>query len=317
MLLNFLLFILGFILVIKGADWLIDGSVSLARKLNISELAIGLTIVAFGTSTPELVVNVVASINQFNDVVMGNIIGSNIFNILAILGISAMIYPITIQPATIKKEIPYSIFAIILLFVFMNDHMLTGSEDQGLHRIEGMILIACLIIFLFHVFKNMKSEPAALDLKLKEYSYLMTIILLIIGLSGLIAGGKIVVNNAIEIAKYFGISERVISLTIISAGTSLPELATSAVAAYRKRSDLAIGNVIGSNIFNIFFILGISSVISPVKNVENFNKDLLILFIATLFLLIAMFTGKKRIIDRWEGLIFLLMFSSYILWLIY
>lgn len=316
MLIHFLLFILGFVLVIKGADWLVNGSVSLARKLNVSELAIGLTIVAFGTSAPELVVNIVASINKLNDVAMGNVIGSNIFNILAILGLSAIIYPLAVQTDTIKKEIPYSLFAIILLFIFINIHLIPGSDNTGLQRIDGIIFIFFLLLFLYYVFKNMKKDPVPLDVKIKEYNNLMTFILIMLGLSGLIVGGRVVVNNAVEIAKYFGISERVISLTIISAGTSLPELATSAVAASKKRSDLAIGNVIGSNIFNIFFILGISAIISPINVSESFNLDILILFFATLLLLLAMFTGKKRKIDRWEGALFLLFFTFYILWLI-
>ncbi len=316
MLIHFILFVLGFILVIKGADWLVNGSVSLARKLNVSELAIGLTIVAFGTSAPELVVNIVASINKLNDVAMGNVIGSNIFNILAILGLSAIIYPLAVQTETIKKEIPYSLFAIILLFVFINNHLITGSDNTGLQRIDGIIFIFFLLLFLYRVFKNMKKYPVPIDVKIKEYNNLMTFSLIMIGLSGLIAGGRIVVNNAVEIAKYFGISERVISLTIISAGTSLPELATSAVAAYKKRSDLAIGNVIGSNIFNIFFILGISAIISPINISESFNLDILILFFATLLLMLTMFTGKRKKIDRWEGSLFLLFFTIYILWLI-
>jgi len=317
MLTNTLLFLLGFALLIQGAGWLVNGSVSFARKFKVSELAIGLTIVAFGTSTPEMVVNVVASINKYNDVVMGNIVGSNIFNLLCILGLSAMIYPITVDIKSIRREIPYSLLAALLLLLLVNDMRIFHSSSNVLQRLDGYILLIFFSLFIYYIFKNLKEENQVTESGSKEYSLIKTLLLISAGLAGLFFGGKLVVNNAVEIAKVLGISERIIGLTIISAGTSLPELATSSVAAYKKRSDLALGNVIGSNIFNIFFILGISAIISPTQVTESFNNDIFLLIIATLMVLLAMFTGKKKILDRWEGALFFTVFVLYILWLIY
>ena len=316
MLIPALLLVSGFLLLIKGADWLVNGSVALARKFKVSELAIGLTIVAFGTSAPELVVNVVASVNQFNDVVMGNIVGSNLFNLLFILGVAAIIYPVSVQIKTIRKEIPYSLFAALLLLFLINDRFVFGGKDDLLQRLDGIILLIFFCFFLYYVSRNLKSEPDSLEGTGKDYTMGITLLLILAGLAGLIVGGKLVVTNAVKIAEAIGLSERIIGLTVISAGTSLPELATSAVAAYKKRSDLAIGNVIGSNIFNIFLVLGISAVISPIRIEESFNLDILLLIVATLLLMMAMFTGKKKKLDRWEGILFVLVFLGYITWII-
>lgn len=316
MLIPALLLVSGFLLLIKGADWLVNGSVALARKFKVSELAIGLTIVAFGTSAPELVVNVVASVNQFNDVVMGNIVGSNIFNLLFILGVAAIIYPVSVQIKTIRKEIPYSLFAALLLLFLINDRFVFGGKGDLLQRLDGIILLLFFCFFLYYVSRNLKSEPDSLDVTGKDYTVGITLLLIFAGLAGLIVGGKLVVTNAVKIAEALGLSERIIGLTVISAGTSLPELATSAVAAYKKRSDLAIGNVIGSNIFNIFLVLGISAVISPIRIEESFNLDILLLIVATSLLMLAMFTGKKKKLDRWEGILFVIIFLGYITWII-
>jgi cation:H+ antiporter len=317
MLIPVLLLIVGFVLLIKGAEWLVNGSVSLARRFNISELAIGLTIVAFGTSAPELVVNILSSVNGYNDVVMGNIVGSNLFNILLILGVSAIIYPVSIQLKTIKKEIPFSLFAAILLLAVINDTTFFNTDQNLISRIDGFILLVFFILFIWYISKNLKNLPTHESEPAKEYKLAITILLVLAGLGGLILGGNMVVDNAVKIAKALGLSERIIGLTIISAGTSLPELATSAVAALKKRSDLAIGNIIGSNIFNIFLVLGLSAVISPVIIIESFNIDIFLLIASTLLLLFAMLTGKKYILDRWEGALFSILFVGYIIWLIY
>ena len=316
MYLQIILFFLGLFLLLKGADWLVNGSVSLSGKLKVPELVIGLTVVAFGTSTPELVVNVVASVNKYNDIVMGNIIGSNIFNLLLILGLSAVIFPITVKVKTIRWEIPFSLLIAVMLLILLNDNRIIGSEYNSLQRTDGLVLILFFLFFLFYVFKNLKSEPEEIEIERREYSMIITVLLIAAGLTGLVLGGNLVVSNGVKIARFFGISERIIGLTIISAGTSLPELFTSAVAAYKKRSDLAIGNVIGSNIFNICLVLGISAVISPVKIAESFNADILLLIAGTLLLILAMFTGIKNRFDRWEGALFVLLFILYISWLI-
>jgi cation:H+ antiporter len=315
MILTYFLLILGFALLIKGADWLVKGSASLAKKWGISEIIIGLTIVAFGTSTPELVVNSLASSQKLNDMVMGNVIGSNNFNILLILGITALLKPVNVQLSTIKKEIPFSLVAGIVVFLLVQDQFF-GREESFLSRLDAMFLGLFFIIFLIYIFRNIKKDKELSVPYTGNKSLISMLVLVIAGLAGLIAGGKLVVDNAIEIANQFGMSERLIGLTIVSVGTSLPELATSAVAAYRGNSDLAIGNVVGSNIFNLLFILGISGLIYPITYDASFNLDIIVYLVATLVLLLSMFTGKKRIIDRWEGLVLIIFYLGYLSFLI-
>ena len=289
---------LGFGILIKGADWLVNGGSALARKYNISELAIGLTVVAFGTSMPEFVVNVFAAYQSQSDIVFGNIIGSNIFNLFAILGIAGLITPLIVQSSTVWKEIPLSFFAALLLFFLSNSFI---SENEILSRIDGIILLIFFCLFLFYVFRQLKNEKIPLDLKRKELSNFKIWMFILTGIAFLIAGGRLVVVNSVNIARDLGISQTIIGLTIVAAGTSLPELATSVVAAIRKNTDIAVGNIIGSNIFNIFFILGASSLIKPVDYNINFNYDLYLIGFGTILLFIAMFSGKKKKLDRWEA----------------
>jgi len=315
MVLSILLLAAGFALVIKGADFLVDGASSLAKRNRVSELTIGLTIVAFGTSAPELVVNIVAALKGYDNVSMGNIVGSNIFNILLILGISGLIYPIVVQSKTVWKEIPFSIFAGILLIIVANDAFILRSSENMIKRFDGIILLFFFCLFLLYAFSNMKNERGNASDQIKAFSMFKTILFIIIGFAFLIIGGRMVVNNAVELAQVLNISEKVIGLTVVAAGTSLPELATSAVAALKKRSDLAIGNVIGSNIFNILLILGTTALISPIHYSLSFNIELTIYLVATLFVFIAMFTGMKGKIDRWEAGILLLFYAGYMVYL--
>jgi cation:H+ antiporter len=311
MLLNIILLLVGFALLIKGADYLVLGASALARRFNISELVIGLTVVAFGTSMPELVVNLVSALEGHTDVAFGNIIGSNLFNLLFILGLSAVILPITIQRSTIFKEIPYSIIAAVVLLLLANDHLFTGNRPNQVGFVDGLILLVFFMLFMFYIFKNMRNDDPELAVSKKKYALWQIVIMIVVGLAGLIIGGKLSVDNAVEIALSLGISERIIGLTIIAAGTSLPELATSAVAAYRRNSDIAIGNVVGSNIFNIFFILGITAIIRPLGYQLTFNIDTTILIGGTILLLFFTYTGKKARIDRWEGIVLLSMYVIY------
>lgn len=311
MFVTIILIITGFASLIFGANWLVDGASSLAKKNNISDLVIGLTIVAFGTSAPELVVNSVASFNGLSDIVFGNIIGSNNFNLFIILGIAGLIYPITVQSSTAWREIPISLIAAILLFVLANDFFITQNAE--ISRFDGIILLISFLCFLYYVFNQLKQEKAEVLTSEKKSIYKIWG-LIIFGVAGLIIGGKLVVDSSIDIATKLGVSQKVIGLTIIAAGTSLPELVTSIVAAIKKNSDIAIGNVIGSNIFNILLILSISTFINPVKYNPNFNQDLLMLIGGTVFLIIAMFTGKRKKLDRWEALILL---SSYLIYTTY
>lgn len=313
MIISLLLIVVGFAGLIFGANWIVDGSSALAKKNNISDLVIGLTVVAFGTSAPELVVNSVASANGLSDIVMGNIIGSNNFNLFIILGIAGLVYPITVQSSTAWREIPISLIITVVLFFLANDFFL--NPDSEISRVDGILLFTSFIFFLYYVFKQIKTEKTEIS-PYQEKSNFKIWGLILIGLAGLIIGGKLVVDNSIDIATELGVSQKIIGLTIIAAGTSLPELLTSIVAAIKKNSDLAIGNVIGSNIFNILLILSISSLINPVSFNDNFNQDLAILFGGTVFLIVAMFTGKRKKLDRWEAFLLLAFYLIYTIYIV-
>lgn len=313
MIISSILIIVGFTSLIFGANWLVDGASSLAKKNNISDLVIGLTIVAFGTSAPELVVNSVASSDGLSDIVFGNIIGSNNFNLFIILGIAGLIYPITVQSSTAWREIPISLIVAVLLFVLANNFFI--NQELEISKLDGIILLICFLCFLYYVFNQLKRvKPEAITPENK--SNYMIWGLVIFGIAGLIIGGKLVVDNSLDLATELGVSQKIIGLTIIATGTSLPELFTSIVAALKKNSDIAIGNVIGSNIFNVLLILSISSFVNPIKYNANFNQDILILIGGTLFLIIAMFTGKRKRLDRWEALILLSFYLIYTTYLV-
>jgi cation:H+ antiporter len=311
MIIPILLVLAGFACLIFGANWMVDGASALAKKYKVSDFAIGLTIVAFGTSAPELVVNVVASLKGYSDIVLGNIIGSNNFNLFLILGLSGLILPITVQSSTAWKEIPISLFVAVLLLFFLNDFEFSGQRIMS--RIDGIIMLVLFLLFLYYVFIQMKNDPNAPN-DTAQKSIFKIWGLIIAGLAGLIAGGQLVVIYSVNIASSFGVSEKIIGLTIVAAGTSLPELVTSVVAAKKKNSDIAIGNVIGSNIFNILFILSISSIINPVAYNPKFNSDLYILIGGTIFLLVSMLTGQRKKLDRWEAGI---LFGFYIFYTVY
>lgn len=310
--------VIGFFLLIKGADLLVSGASSLARKFNVSELTIGLTIVALGTSAPELVVNVISGSGGHYEVVFGNIIGSNIFNIFLILGISGIIYPLMVHKSTIKKEIPFSFIITIIVFVLINDVKFNIGSQNDASVLDGIILLTLFGGFIYYVFTTMKGNPEVSDEKIEKSLPNWNISLrIIIGLTGLAFGGNLVVNNAVKIAEIFNVSQKMIGLTIVAAGTSLPELATSAVAAFKKQSDIAIGNVIGSNIFNLLLVLGISSVIHPMDYNPALNVDLYILMIGTIMLYVFMFTFNKKKLDRWEAFLYLFTFMVYMVYLFY
>ena len=313
MIVSLVLIVIGFLGLIFGANWLVEGSSSLAKKNNIPDLVIGLTIVAFGTSAPELVVNSVASVDGLSDIVLANVIGSNNFNLFIILGIAGLVYPITVQSSTAWREIPISLIISIVLFALANDFFI--NKNSEISRLDGMLLLFSFFCFLYYMFKQMKAEKSEV-IHYDKKSNLKIWSLISIGFVGLIIGGKLVVDNSIEIATELGISQKIIGLTIIAAGTSLPELVTSLVAAFKKNSDIAIGNVIGSNIFNILLILSVSSLINPIKYNQIFNQDFAILIGGTIFLILAMFTGKRRKLDRWEALILLSFYLIYTTYLV-
>lgn len=315
--LTFVLFVTGFILLIKGADLLVEGASSIARRLHISDLVIGLTIVAFGTSTPELFVNIAASLKGKTDIAIGNVLGSNISNIFLILGISSIIYPLTVTKGTVWKEIPFSLLSVIVMGLLANDGLIDGRPFSTLSRIDGLVFFSFFIVFVYYTFGiAQKIEGMEDHISSKHHGLLKTVLMVVVGLVGLGFGGQWIVNGAVFLATKFGMSESLVGLTIVAAGTSLPELATSAVAAYKKNVEIAVGNVVGSNIFNVLFVLGISSTIKPLPFVAASNLDIGVVIIASLLLFLTMYTGKRQSLDRWEGSLFLTLYAIYIGYLI-
>ncbi len=304
----FIVTIIGFIMLIKGADFLVDGASSLAKKFQVSELAIGLTIIAFGTSAPELIVNIFAATGEHDGITFGNIIGSNIFNILMVLGVSGMLAPIVVRKNTILKEMPFMLISAIIAFFL-------AWQGQVLSRIDGIILISVLMIFFVYIFGILKMNPMEGD-DIKIFSTWQTILLILIGTMGLFVGGKLVVDNSVQIAKLLNVSEKLIGLTIVALGTSLPELVTSVVAVKKGRFDMAIGNVIGSNIFNLLLVLGVTSLICPVRYQPQLNFDFSILLAVTILLFVSMVVGKKYRINKIEAFSFIVIYIGFIAYLI-
>jgi len=308
-----ILFVIGFVFLVKGADLLVDGATSVARRLNVSDLVIGLTVVAFGTSTPELFVNIIASFKGNTDIAIGNVLGSNIANILLILGISSILYPLAVTKGTVWKEIPFSLLAAIVLLFMANDRILDGAGASELTRIDGLTFFCFFTIFIYYTISiAARIEGMEEHISARQYGWPRSLLYMLVGLAGLTIGGKWIVDGAVALASHLGISESVIGLTIVAVGTSLPELATSAVAAYKKNVDIAVGNVVGSNIFNIFFVLGISATIRPLPFQTKNNIDLGMVILSSLMLFLFMFTGKKRSLDRWEGIVCLIIYVGYI-----
>ncbi len=320
------LLLAGFFILIKGADFMVAGASSIAKRYNISPLIIGLTIVAFGTSAPEMTVNMINSYHGRNDAIFGNIIGSNLFNLLFILGITGLIYPLVVQKSSVKYEVPYSLLGIGLLWVLVNDQLVKGAGENILSRFDAFLLFAGFMVFMVYIYRSLKTKTEADEEQVREYSMLISGIMVAAGIGMLVGGGYMVTDNAVKIAHYFELSEKLIGLTILSVGTSLPELATTAVAAIKRRTDIAIGNVIGSNIFNIFLILSVNGLIRPIAypvhdhetHIEQavLNTDLYVLAIGTVALLISMFTLSRNKIDRWEAFIFLVIYAGYMYYLI-
>jgi len=311
-----LLFFIGFLLLIKGADLLVDGASSLAQRLGVSALVIGLTIVSFGTSAPELVVNILASLQGNTDIAIGNIYGSNIVNIFFILGLSAMIYPLTVGHGTVWKEIPFALLAVIVVGLLSHDTLIDALPTSALSRIDGFVLMSFFVIFLYYIYGISKQTDKNDVDTIPSLSVVRSVCMIIIGIVGLVIGGKWIVDGAVAFATNLGVSQALIGLTVVAIGTSLPELATSAVAAYKKNVDIAVGNIVGSNIFNIFWILGVSAVISPLPFNSLLDVDFVVMFVATVLLFVALFVGRKHVIERWQGALFILIYIAYVLYLI-
>lgn len=306
-------FVIGFVILIKGADLLVDGASSVAFRFGISQVVIGLTIVSFGTSAPEFLVNVTAGLNNASDLALGNIIGSNIANTFLILGIAALITPLSIKTPTVHREIPFCFMASLILIALLNDVFIDSESKNVLSHIDGIVLLAFFGLFVYYVFSISKDNPEDGEEAI-SMGIIKTIIYIILGSAGLIFGSKLVVDGAVKIATSFEVSQVVIGSTIVAIGTSLPELTTSAVAAKKGNSDIAIGNVVGSNVFNILWILGASASIQALPAPENMLVDLAALAGSTFFLFIFLYVGKRHILQRSQGAIFVLLYVGYLVY---
>lgn len=314
----YILFVLGFIILIKGADMLVTGASSIARRYNISDMVVGLTIVSFGTSLPELIINVLSSMQGHSELAIGNVFGSNVANILLILGVTAIICPLPIRRNTIFTEIPFSLIATLLVGFLANVVLVGDKTDLYISRVDGGILLFFFALFLAYIYNIVKTNE---DVILEETEHLnMTIpkslLYIALGAVGLFLGGKWVVDGAVKFAESFGLSASFIGLTIVAIGTSLPELVTTVMAAYRRKIDIAVGNVVGSNIFNLLWILGISALINPLPFNVVSNFDIIMMIFASTLLILVIPLGKKNTIDRWNGILFLLVYVGYLVFLV-
>ena len=316
MAIQLLILVVGLALIVFGADWLVDGASGIARKAGISEFVIGLTIVGFGTSCPELVVSLTGAIAGKSDISAGNVIGSNIFNTLLILGLTAVISPIAITHENKRRDIPMTI-AVTLLFILcgMSVSLFGLGEYDGISRIEGALFLILFAIYIYRCFKT-GSAPGTNEAEEKQLRLAAAIALVAAGLAGLIIGGKLFVNSATEIARMAGVSDKFIAVTILAGGTSLPELATCVVAAAKKKGQLALGNILGSNVFNILLVLGCSAAVHPLHFGHINLVDAGVLMLSAILVFTSAYTGKKNMIDRLDGSIMLLCEAAYMTWLI-
>lgn len=321
MILDIIYLIAGLVLILTGANALTDGASAIARRIGISDLVVGLTVVAFGTSAPELVISVMSAANGNAGMAIGNVVGSNIFNILAIIGITAMVRPIVIERTVMTREVPMVLISSVVLLILGNTSLLDGAEAPAVTRADGLLLLIFFGLFIWYTFATAKSaapdEPAGVNASAKgQMKPLKSILWVVGGLAMLVIGGDRFVAGASGIASMMGISDAVIGLTIAAAGSSLPELATSIVAARKGQTSLAVGNVIGSNIFNIFFVLGATATIHPVAFGTIGNIDLLTLTGASALFLCCGWLIGRRTITRAEGAIFTLSYIAYITYLV-
>lgn len=315
---DYILLILGFILLIKGADIFVDGASSLAKKIGIPPVIVGLTIVSLGTSAPELAVSLISSLNGNNDIAIGNVVGSNLFNSLMVLGITAIVLPLIIQKQKIKADFLVNISVSLLLF-FLTFDSFFGKDYSLISRVDGIILLViCIAYIAYLVLKSVKTNVELPSEKDKNINVFVKILLMILGVSAIVFGGDFVVDSATNIAYNLGMSEKLVGLTIIAMGTSLPELVTSIVAALKGENDIALGNVLGSNIFNILLIIGLSSVISPISVTSSLIIDFTYLIAITLFIFALVFIGNKpeKKLSRFEGSILVLLYIGYMAYII-
>lgn len=312
---NYILLLIGFLLLIKGADGFVSGASSIAKKFRIPSLLIGLTIVAFGTSAPEAAVSVTAALKGQNDMAIANVVGSNIFNFLVVIGITAMVKPIKVQKSTIIKEFPFVILASFVFWVISHDIKFQSAAENMLSRADGYILLSLFAIFMYYLIEMaITSKDESVEDEIEEISTSKSIIYSILGIISIIIGGQLVVNSASNIALSWGMSENLVGLTIVSIGTSLPELVTSIVAARKGESDIAIGNAVGSNIFNLLLVLGLSSAIHSIAIHTEVFYDMIVMIFATI--LTYFFAITKKSINRGEGAVLFVIYIAYLVYII-
>lgn len=316
---TYILFVLGIALLIKGADWLVDGSSALAKEIGIPSLIIGLTVVAFGTSMPELVISIVAVAGDQASTALGNIVGSNIANILLVLGIAGLIAAPKIRHSVIWKEVPFSLLGAVVLFIVANDRVIDNIDISILTRVDGLVLLSFFLVFLYYLFeisRRNRGHNKDKNLKIKKMTHGRMALLIVAGVAGLWIGGDWVVNGAVLIASSLGLSDFLVAATIVAVGTSLPELVTAVRAAMKDDLDLAVGNVVGSNVFNIFWILGITSLVGPIDIPGAINFDILFLVAITLLFFLFMFAGKRHTLTRTNAATFLVLYGAYLAFII-
>jgi len=316
MFIHLVLIAVGLAILVFGAEILVRGASSISKKLGIPSLVIGLTVVAFGTSAPELVVNLTSAFKGASEIAVGNIIGSNIANILLILGTSALIINLKVQRSTVWKEIPFALLAAIAVLLMTADNALDGSAVNVISRSDGLVLLGFFAIFMYYTVALFKNGGADQE-EIKIYPNHISTLMILAGLFALFFGGNLLVQEATALAKLAGLSDLLIGLTIVAIGTSLPEFATSVIAAKKGQPDIAIGNIVGSNIFNIFFILGVTGSISPIPVASNAFASIVVCIIVTTLLFFALFVGKKHTLERWQGVLFLVLYLLYSIFLVY
>ena len=315
---NILLLIVGLGLILAGANFLTDGSAALAQRFRVPEFIIGLTVVAVGTSTPELVVSVLSAIGGQSDVAIGNVVGSNIFNVFVILGVCALIRPVPLTAGNIRRDIPFGVLVSLLLLALAQDSLLCKGAADRIGRLDGVAMLALYILLMWYTIRKTKRPEATAPTEGSKapMAAWLTAVMIVGGLAGLVFGGEMFLRSATSIARSLGVSESVIAITLVAGGTSLPELASSLVSLFKGKAEMALGNVIGSNIANILLILGVSATIHPLSMGGITVWDLLMVLLSSVVVFLAAFTFKRKAIDRWEGALFVAIYAVYIWYLI-
>lgn len=317
---DILFLLIGLALILAGANFLTDGSAALAQRFRVPEFIIGLTIVAVGTSTPELVVSVLSAIAGKSDVAIGNVVGSNIFNVFLILGVCALVRPLPLTAGNIRRDIPFGVGTSILLMILAADSLFRAGAVDRIGRLDGILMLVIYLLLMVYTIRATGRTAAPTgaeeDTTHRPMAGWLMAVMILGGLAGLIFGGEMFLNNATALARRMGISESVIAITLVAGGTSLPELASSLVSLLKGKSDMALGNVIGSNIANILLILGLSATINPLTMGGITMVDLLVVLLSSVLLFLAAFTFRRRAVDRWEGALFLVIYALYIAYLV-